>query len=741
MKNALLAFLLLLVAVPLRAQQAAFPGAQGGGALAQGGRGGVVYEITTLNDTPGPCTATAVGFTNCSYRQCYVNGTGPRNCIFRVAGIVQVTAGDMRTFNPFVTVSGQSAPGEVILGGPNTNGMVGGVSTHDVIFRYVVMSPDNFSTASGPDSGTTSVDIVNCSSITQSLPPAPPTTSGCYNIILDHVTLRWSGNKSWITTSNFTPTSTVAGVGPNHNLTVQWTLDYEPHEGHPVGWGTATDESCVSSVAAGHCLSEYESNIDFHHDILINVDHRIPEIGNFSTRWVSNIIYNWSTYAMQELGAMTLDIINSKYIKGPLNAGANPHPTHWSANGPEICGPPSGYMAGNIFGPSGDNTVNANQWGDLAVATNGESAQNETDPNVALCPQATNTPGIPVPSAWQRSNPMPASNGFPITADAATTLDTVLLPTIGNSQHLDCLGNWVSHRDPQDKRIINQYQTGGAGGFWPNGVTFTGSPNIPPPTANWTDTPVINGTLCTESLHDGIPDQWKVAKGLSTTDVTVYKTIAPNGDTWLNNYLNGGGAVSGGGGGTNTPLTITNITVTNITSTSATINWTTSNPANSIVNYGICSSLMPTPTNPANVTMHSVALAGLTPSTIYTFNVESFDGTTTLTSPNSIFTTLASTGGNPTVPTPPVALALSAPLQAFQLQWTASTTAGVTSYKIYRSPTSGTGYVLKAQVTGTIWVDTAVAAGQTLYYVVTAVCPGCTTQESAFSNQIVAVIP
>ena len=234
----------------------------------------------------------------------------------------------------------------------------------------------------------------------------------------------------------------------------------------------------MSTVTQGACLSEYETDIDFHHNLLVNVDHRIPEIGNKSTRWVNNIVYNWGTYAMQELGAMTLDIINNKYIKGNLNANAQAHPTHWTSNGPEISGNPSGYMSGNIFGDAGDNTVNADQWGELAVTISGESATSED--------------GGPVPSSWQRNSAMPASNNFPIVPDPATQLDSILLPTIGNSQHLDCNGNWVSHRDAADQRIIAQYQTGGPGGYWPNGVTFTGIPTIPQPTANWQDPPVVN---------------------------------------------------------------------------------------------------------------------------------------------------------------------------------------------------------------------------------------------------------
>jgi hypothetical protein len=530
--------------------------AQGGGAATPGGRGGVVYEVTTLADVNGACTATAVGFTNCSYRQAYNSSQGcqPRYVIFRVAGVVPETAGDLRTGCPFMTVEGHSAPGEVILGGPSTTGALGGISTHDIILRYLTMSPDNITQASGPDSGTTSVWIVNCSSITQalSLSTPPPTNSGCYNIMVDHASLRWSGNKSWITTSNFTPTATTAGVGPNHSITTQWTLMYEPNQGHPVGFGTATDETCVSAASAGNCLSSYETDIDFHHDMLINVDHRIPEIGNKSTRWTNNIVYNWGTYAMQELGAMTLDIINNKYIKGNLGP-SQPHPAHWSANGPEICGPPSGYMAGNIFGNVGDNTVNADQWGDLAVATNGEAAQNETDPNVALCPQATNTAGIPVPSAWQRTSPMPASNAFPIVPDFATSLDTVVVPYVGNWAHLDGLGNWVSSRDPQDTRITNEYKNGGSGGYYPNDVTYTGvcwtgvtpqcSPaTLPLPTvqAPWTDTPVTNFPLQVESLHDGIPDSWKQHYGLSTTDTNLYKTIdTGTGLPYIEDYYDG----------------------------------------------------------------------------------------------------------------------------------------------------------------------------------------------------------
>jgi hypothetical protein len=135
-----------------------------------------------------------------------------------------------------------------------------------------------------------------------------------------------------------------------------------------------------------------------------------------------------------------------------------------------------------------------------------------------------------------------AGTAIPIVVDPTANLDAILLSgatPVGNSAHLDCNGNWVNHQDAADKRIIAQYQSGSSGGFWPNGVTFTGLSTFPTPTAGWQDNPITNFTACTESLHDGIPDQWKSAKGLSTTDATVYKALAPSGYTWLETYLNG----------------------------------------------------------------------------------------------------------------------------------------------------------------------------------------------------------
>jgi hypothetical protein len=75
------------------------------------------------------------------------------------------------------------------------------------------------------------------------------------------------------------------------------------------------------------------------------------------------------------------------------------------------------------------------------------------------------------------------------------------------------------------------------------------------------------------------------------------------------------------------------------------------------------------------------------------------------------------------------------------LNWTASVTAGVVGYRIYRAATSGGPYTLANQATlsGVTFNDLTVANGQTYFYVVTAL--NAASVESVFSNEVSAAIP
>jgi len=75
------------------------------------------------------------------------------------------------------------------------------------------------------------------------------------------------------------------------------------------------------------------------------------------------------------------------------------------------------------------------------------------------------------------------------------------------------------------------------------------------------------------------------------------------------------------------------------------------------------------------------------------------------------------------------------------LTWTASTSANMVGYNLYRGTQSGGPYtkLTSSPVTGTTYVDITVQAGQTYYYVATAVDGH--NNESVYSNQATAAVP
>lgn len=75
-----------------------------------------------------------------------------------------------------------------------------------------------------------------------------------------------------------------------------------------------------------------------------------------------------------------------------------------------------------------------------------------------------------------------------------------------------------------------------------------------------------------------------------------------------------------------------------------------------------------------------------------------------------------------------------------QLSWGASPS-GAVGYRVYRSETSGASYtpLLGAPFNALTYADTTVVSGTTYYYVVTSV--DAAGGESAYSNQVKAVVP
>ena len=102
----------------------AFPGAEGFGAETPGGRGGGISEVTHLKDSgPGSFRAAC-------------EAEVPRIGVFRTGGTIEVLS-RIVIGSPFVTIAGQTAPGDGILlkADPGFDGPIIQVASHDVVIR------------------------------------------------------------------------------------------------------------------------------------------------------------------------------------------------------------------------------------------------------------------------------------------------------------------------------------------------------------------------------------------------------------------------------------------------------------------------------------------------------------------------------------------------------------------------------------------------------------------------------
>jgi pectate lyase len=443
----------------------AFPGAVGGGAAATGGRGGAVIQVTNLNDS-------GTG----SLRAC-MTASGDRTCVFTVGGTINLLSEIYVNSSGGLTVAGQTAPGGgIMLNGKNlapaSSSMIA-LANPNMIIRYLRVRK-------GYNSGC--LPSAQCGS-------GVSLAIRVQNTIIDHVSVSWTqddGMSAWSAVNSITFSNNIIAEGLYSHAT-----------------GAITGSSNTTTAAG-------MTNIDFYRNYISNGTHRAPFLGHASGREVNDIVYNTKVHSNQLYGCIQYDGISNIRKRGPYSAT-----TYYEyegltfSSGTDAClGSPSMYLSGNIgwnqTNPAGD------QW--------------------AMAREVSSYNGLPtgtIPTGWRRVTSL-ANTTYPITAMAVTSLEASLLPDVGASKRLDCLGNWVDARDAVDTRLINQYQT-----LTGNSTDITNESQVGGfPT-------IAAGTACSDKDKDGMPDAWEEARGYNPNSPANRNTVAANGYTYLENYLNG----------------------------------------------------------------------------------------------------------------------------------------------------------------------------------------------------------
>jgi hypothetical protein len=259
--GALLTSSFMAGALPVQAADApaaipAFPGAEGGGMYASGGRGYDVYEVTNLNDSGPGSLRDAVSGDN-------------RMVVFRVSGTIQLNSGLGINGRKNITIAGQTAPGDgICIAGFNTDIS----NSSNIIIRYLKFRPGSANISSEPDA---------------------IGGRGSSYLMIDHVSAGWS-------------TDETMSFYDNDNMTVQWSIISESLmlSGHFKG------RHGYGGIWGGNSAT-------FHHNLLTSHTSRMPRIAS-SLTMSNNIIYNWGfNNAYGGVTDREYNVVNNYYKPGP----------------------------------------------------------------------------------------------------------------------------------------------------------------------------------------------------------------------------------------------------------------------------------------------------------------------------------------------------------------------------------------------------------------------------------------
>jgi len=311
------------------AQIPAFPGAEGYGAYANGGRGGDVYYVTNLSNS---------GTGSLRYGIENAPAAG-RTIVFAVSGYIPIPSSGLRMTKPNVTIAGQTAPGDGI-------GLRNGtfrISANDIVIRHL-----RFRHGKNGSGG----DCMNLD-------------SACTDAVLDHISMQFSTDENM---SSFS--------APPENLTMQWSLNAWGLESHSCGglWDQNHATAHHTLWAHNHTrnpkarpagLLEWVNNVTFDWDIgFIMGDSETP------ATWKSNVIGNYFICPPTNLRSRALE-------KANLDRNGSPNFTI--------------HVANNLFDKNGNSVLDGTDYG-YDIASGSYLTSVNPIANTGSLPVATDSP-------------------------------------------------------------------------------------------------------------------------------------------------------------------------------------------------------------------------------------------------------------------------------------------------------------------------------------------------------------
>ena len=282
----------------------AFPGAQGFGSSTIGGRGGKVIEVLNLNAKGEGSLAQAL----------YTKG--PRTIVFRTGGSILLTK-DIFIDEPFVTIAGQTAPGDGIC----IRGAAIRIRTHDVLMRNLRFRVGDSLVGPDPDNRD-GLAIENSLAETDSAQQP-------YNIIIDHCSVSWAIDEN------------ISFWYPCHDITLQNCLISEGlhHSLHTKDTNSLIKSNTLVGHSTGLLLGWGEKHISIHHNLFAHNNGRNPNIHfDAEAELVNNVVYNWGDWEGTVLSnwenfdlPFAANIIGNvykplQYISAPISLSPNTKP-------------------------------------------------------------------------------------------------------------------------------------------------------------------------------------------------------------------------------------------------------------------------------------------------------------------------------------------------------------------------------------------------------------------------------